>query len=453
MIPSHVIEEVRRLADPVLLIGSRVKLWKSGVAYAGSCPFHEEMHASFRLYPRDNRFVCFGCGASGDIFQFFQRADGKAFPAVVRELAATLGIVIPAERPPSVDEQRSRSERAGLLAACEAATSHWQRNLWSSEGEKAREYLSERRVTEEAASAFRLGHAPAAWHDVEHALAAAKIAPAVQHAAGVIAAREAPGKGTRYYDRFRDRIVLPIEDAHGRVIGFGARALQGDADAKYLNGPETAVFKKSRVLFGLRQARDVIRSTGRALLVEGYFDVLALHQAGFTSAVAACGTSFSREQVELLVESGCRELILLFDGDEAGVAATARAARVLLQANLATTVARLPGSSHGQSDPDVLVGRSGRRGAEDVLAAARPLTEFIIDAAIQRHAEGLGAQAPVEYKLAVLRAVTPFVLAAPEGLSRSTFERAVARRLGIDIGPLREELRRVASIERPGSHP
>ncbi|GAO01287.1 DNA primase [Anaeromyxobacter sp. PSR-1] len=453
MISPDIIEEVKRLADPVVLIGTRVKLWKSGIAYAGSCPFHEERQASFRVYPKDKHFVCYGCGASGDIFQFFQRADGKAFPTVVRELAASLGIVIPPDRSPTVQERRERDEHVALLAACEAATTHWQRNLWGSAGGKAREYLAERRVTDEAVRAFRLGFALPDWHDLERALGSAKIAHAVQHAAGVIASREVSAKGLRYHDRFRDRVVLPIEDIQGRAIGFGARALGSDSEAKYLNGPETPLFKKSRVLFGLRQARDVIRNSGRVLLVEGYFDVIALHQAGFTYAVAACGTTLSREQVELLVGVGCKELVLLFDGDEAGAIAAARAARVLLQANLTATVARVPISSHGQSDPDVLVARSGRRGMEEVLDATKPLTEFLIDDAIQRHADGFGVQAPVEHKLAVLRTVMPFVLAAPEGLPRATFERAVARRLGIDIGPLRQELQRAARAERPGSHP
>lgn len=453
MIAPEVIEEVRRLADALALIGRRVQLHKSGVAYAGSCPFHAERASSFRLYPQEKRFVCFGCGASGDIFQFFQRADGKSFPAVVRDLAATVGIVIPPERPATEEEQRARAERASLLGACEAATSHWQGNLCGAAGERAREYLAQRRVTDEAVRAFRVGYASPAWHDAERALAARRIPLAVQLAAGVIAGREVEGKGIRYYDRFRDRIVLPIEDAHGRVIGFGARALAAEADAKYLNGPETLLFKKSRVVFGLRQARDAIRHTGKALLVEGYFDVIALHQAGFTNAVAACGTAVTLAQVELLVAAGAQELVLLFDGDEAGTTAAARAAKVLLQANVTATVARIPSSGGGQSDPDVLVARAGRRGAEEVLAGARPLTEFLIDDAVARHADGLRVQAPVEHKLAVLRAVTPYVLAAPEGLARSTFERALARRVGIDIGPLREELQRVERRERAGSHP
>ena len=444
MIAPDVIEEVRRLADPVALIGGHVKLRKSGIAYAGVCPFHEGRQESFRLYPKEKRFICFDCGASGDLFQFFQRAEGKAFPLVVRELAATLGIVIQPERQLSPDEQHARAERAVLLATCEAATVHWQRNLWGSEGERAREYLALRRVTEAAARTFRLGYALPAWHDLERALTSARIAPAVQHAAGAIASRETPEKRIRYHDRFRDRIVLPVEDARGCVIGFGARAREPEADAKYLNGPETLLFKRSRVLFGLRQARETIRRTGRALLVEGYFDVLALHQAGFTSAVAACGASLSTEQVELLQVIGCRELVLLFDGDEAGGAGVARAARVLLQANHPSAVAQMPASADGQSDPDVLVARSGRRGVEEVLAAARPLTEFLIEDAIRRDAAGAGGHAPVEHKLAVLRRVTPFILAARDGLPRATFERALARRLDIDIGPLRQEIQRAA---------
>src|SRR5512142_3549074 len=170
MISPDIIEEVRRLADPVLLIGARVKLWKSGIAYAGSCPFHEERHASFRVYPKDKHFVCYGCGASGDIFQFFQRADGKAFPLVVRELAASVGIVIPRDRPPAPGEQREREERMALYAACEVAACQWQRNLWGAHGEKARKYLAGRGVRDETARGFRLGYALADWHDLERGL-------------------------------------------------------------------------------------------------------------------------------------------------------------------------------------------------------------------------------------------------------------------------------------------
>ena len=444
MIASEVIEEVRRLVDPVALIGRRVKLSKSGNGYSGSCPFHDGREASFRLYPKEKRFVCFGCGASGDVFQFFQRADGRPFPLVVRELAASVGIVIPRDRPPTPDEQREREERMALYAACEVAACQWQRNLWGAHGEKARKYLAGRGVRDETARAFRLGYALADWHDLERGLNAARFPSRVQEAAGLVAAGAGQDGSGQHYDRFRWRMMFPIGDAEGRVIGFGGRAIDEDAEPRYLNGPETPLYKKSRTLYGIHAAREAIRRRGRAIAVEGYFDVLALHQAGFAEVVGTAGTTLSLEQVGLLEASGCRELVLLFDGDEAGGLAASRAGALLLQASLSTLVAEIP-ASVGAQDPDVLVARSGRRGVEEVLAAARPLTEFLIDDAIRRHAAGIGSQAPVEHKLAVIRALTPFVLAAPEGLPRSTFERMLARRLDIDIGPMRAEYRRAAS--------
>lgn len=444
MIASEVIEEVRRLVDPVALIGRRVKLARSGNGYSGSCPFHEGREASFRVYPKEKRFVCFGCGASGDVFQFFQRTDGKAFPLVVRELAASVGIVVPRDRPPTPEEQREREERMALYAACEVAACQWQRNLWGAHGEKARKYLASRGVRDETARAFRLGYALADWHDLEHGLTAAHIPARVQETAGLVAQHAGQGGPSHHYDRFRMRIMFPIGDAEGRVLGFGGRAIDADAEPRYLNGPETPLFKKSRTLYGLHAAREAIRRRGRAVVVEGYFDVLALHEAGFGEVVGTAGTTLSAEQLGLLEASGCRELVLLFDADEAGGLATTRAGALLLQASLSTLVAEIPAAS-GVHDPDVLVARAGRRGVEEVLAAARPLTEFLIEDAIRRHAGGIGAQAPVEHKLAVIRALTPFVLAAPDGLPRSTFERMLARRLDIDIGPMRAEYRRAAS--------
>ncbi len=446
MIAPDVIEEVRRLVDVVALIGAKVMLRKSGASYVGCCPFHEERQGSFHVYPDDKRFVCYGCGARGDVFEFLQRLEGRPFPAVLRELGAGVGVAVPrARRPVSAAEERSRSERAGLLAACEAAASHWQECLWAAEGELARQYLASRGIREEVARGFRLGYALGEWHDAERALAAAKITTTIQHVAGILAVRQEPGKTGRHYDRFRQRIVFPIEDAGGRVIGFGGRAIGNVAGPKYLNGPETPVYKKARALYGLHRARDGIRRTGKAILVEGYFDVLALHQAGIGMAVACGGTAFTTEQLELLMANGCRELVLLFDGDEAGAGAPARAARAILGSGLTTSVAQLSAALPG-SDPDAFVLRFGKASVEEVLAGARPLTEFLMDDAIRRHAGGLGPQAPMEHKLLALRELTPLVLAAPEGLARSTFERAVARRLDIDIGPLRLEVKRAGRV-------
>ncbi|BDG08635.1 DNA primase [Anaeromyxobacter paludicola] len=446
MIAPELIEEVRRRANPVELVGTRVRLERRGRFYAGACPFHEDRNASFRLYPAGKRYICFGCGAGGDLFEFLQRADGKPFPVVVREVATSLGIALPRE-PLSEDEERARAKRVALLAACEAAATHWQRQLWGKDGERAREYLARRGISEEAARAFRLGYALDAWNGAQGALEAAGIAPAVQREAGVLAARE--GVGARYHDRFRDRIVFPTLDRYGRVIGFAGRALRDDAEPTYLSSPETPLYKKSHTIFGLFQAREAIRHGRKAILVEGYFDVLALHQAGFVSTVGTGGPALSSEQLNLLAATGCEEVVLLFDGDEEGAMATQRAARVLLGSTLTASVARLPPALEGQSDPDAFLGRFGRRGMEAIVDQSRPLTDFLIDDAIRRRAGGLGTQAPVEHKLAVLRAVAPLVLAASEGLPRATFERVLARRLDLDIGPLRQELQRASNRGRP----
>lgn len=443
MIASDVIEEVRRLVDAVAVIGARVQVRKSGASYVGCCPFHDEREGSFRVYPDEKRFVCYGCGARGDVFEFFQRLEGKPFPAVVRELAEAVGVAVP-QAPLSPAEARIKGEQASLLAACEEAAGHWQKRLLASEGEAARRYIAGRGIRPAIVQSFRLGYALPEWHDLERALAGLKIDHALQHAAGLVASKEESGKPPRYYDRFRDRLMFPIEDARGRVVGFGGRAIGSERGAKYLNGPETLLYKKSRVLYGIRQARETIRRSGRAILVEGYFDVLSLHQVGLVEAVATCGTTLAVPQVELLGASGCRDLVLLFDGDEAGQSATARVAPVLLQASFNTTVARIPPVAKGKNDPHALTVQSGKAGVDAVLAEGRTLTEFLIEEEIRKHAGGLGAQAPVERKLKVVRELMPLVLAAPEGLARSIFERTLASKLDVDIGPLRREVRLAA---------
>ena len=449
MIAPDLIEEIRRLVDAVALIGAKVQLRKSGASYVGCCPFHDEREGSFRVYADEKRFVCFGCGARGDVFEFVERLDGKPFPAVVRELAARVGLVVP-QAEASPEEMRTRQERAALFAACAAAVTHWQKLLWGGrEGEAIRRYLAARGVSEEIAHSYRLGYAVPEWHDLERALAA-RVPVAALHAAGLLGRKEAPGKPARFYDRFRHRLIFPIEDVRGRIIGLGARAIEPDQKPKYLNSPETPLYKKSHVLYGLSRAREAIRHTGRAILVEGYFDLLMLHQAGFLATVASCGTALTREQIELLRASGCRELVLLFDGDDGGARAPVRIAPVLLQGAVSTTVARLPASSAGESDPDALVLRGGKASLEEVLAGARPLTEYLIDDAIRRHAGGVGPSAPVEHKIRALGELTPLAAAAPEGLARSTFERAIARRLDLDIGPLRMEVQRVANAAGQG---
>jgi len=448
MISLDAIEDVRCAVDAVALIGAKVKLRASGESYFGRCPFHEGRERTFRVYPAEKRFVCYQCGARGDVFEFLVRLEGRPFPAVVRELAAGVGVELP-KAPLSAEEKRAREERMALLAACEAAAAHWQNELWGEPGEPARHYLAARGVSEQLARSFRLGYAGNKWHDLECALSRSGLTNDVLHAAGLLAAREKPDQERRYYGRFRQRIVFPIEDAVGRIIGFGGRAIGSESEAKYLNGPETKLYKKARALYGLHRARDAIWKTGTAILVEGYFDALALHAVGHLETVAVGGTSLTPDHVKLLRSSGCRKLVLLFDGDEAGARAPAKAGTALLQAGLSTTVAELNPTRHGASDPDALVRRFGKAGVDEVIAHARPLTEFLIDDALWRDHRCSGPPS-VEQKLRALRDLMPFVLAAPEGIVRSTFEKAVARRLAIDIGPLRLEIERAAHTHEMG---
>ena len=443
MIGNDIIEEVRRLADAVALIGQRVTLRKSGSSFVGPCPFHDEKDASFRVYPEEKRFHCFGCQARGDVFEFFQRLDRKTFPAVVREIAASVGLGVPA-RKRTAEEQRAHEDRRALLGACKAAAARWASRLYGPGGEAARTYLAQRGVTNETARAFGVGYAGPEWHDLHVALGASGISATVQHAAGLLATKTSSSDSLRYYDRFRNRLTFPIADAQGRVIAFGARALDAEPGAKYLNSPETPLYKKARALFALDRAAESIRRTGRAILVEGYFDAVLLHQAGFASTIASCGTALTAEQLEVLAGAGARELVLLFDGDQAGVAAPSRCAGTLLKSEMTTYVARLPAGAGDKTDPDSFVRRRGAAALGQVLDAALPLTEHLIQRAIADHAPD-GGHAPVEKKLRVVRELTPTVLATREGLARSAFEKTIARRLDLDIGPLRSELHRACA--------
>jgi DNA primase len=446
MIPDSVIEEIRNRVDVAAVVGRHMELKKSGRTWKGCCPFHGERTPSFHVYAEDKHFKCYGCGEHGDVFKFLQKVQGKEFPEVVRELAAEVGVEIPEERAEdSAEAKRRRKERAEALAACDAAARYWQARLWTRHGEAGQRYLSGRGVTEESARLFRLGMSAPGWTDLAARLSPKGVTDGALERAGLLIPKEGG-----HYDRFRGRLMFPIAAIDGQAIGFGARAMGDDKGAKYINTPETVLYKKSRVLYGLDLAREAVRKTRAAVLVEGYFDVIGLHQAGVRNAVAVCGTALTPEHVELLQRCDCREVTVLFDGDPAGLAAPAKAAEALLPSGIAGRVAVLP-SGEGKVDPDEYARAHGREGVEALLRAAVPLTDFLIERAVERHCRS-GADAPVEEKLAAVRELAPVVRLAPEGLARATFEERVARRLGLDLGALRAEIegRPAAAGGRPG---
>jgi DNA primase len=422
--------------DVVALIGRHVELKRAGRTWRGCCPFHGERTPSFHVYTEDKHYKCYGCGEYGNVFTFLQKLQGKEFPEVVRELAAEVGIEIPeADAQETAEAQRRRKERNELQAACDAAARYWAARLGSSWGQAARAYLASRGVSDEQVRAFRLGVSAPGWDDLPPRLKEKGIGEAAVRKAGLLVEKD----DGRSYDRFRGRLMFPIAGLDGQVIGFGARAMGEETGAKYINSPETPLYKKSRVLYGLDLAREAIRKTRTAVLVEGYFDVIGLHQAGVKNAVAVCGTALTPEHVELLKRCDCREVTVLFDGDSAGLAAPGKAAAALFPSGLAGKVALLP-AGDAKLDPDDYARAHGKAGLDALLAAAQPLSQFLIDRAVERTCGPEPRTAALEAKLAAVAELAPLTRLAPEGLARGVLEEAVARKLDLDLEALRREL-------------
>jgi len=349
---EDIVEQVRQATDIVDLIGAYVDLRPAGRSHKARCPFHREKTPSFHVSHERQLFHCFGCGAGGDVFTFLMKHEGLSFPEALELLARRAGISLP-ERGGA-----SAPDRGRIIAALRLAVRYYRGKLKGRAGTGARQYLEGRGVPVELLDAYYVGFAPAggqAFLDYARKEFTAEVL--VQ--AGLLGQSEG-----RLYDRFRDRIAIPILSVAGEPIGFGARAMRPNVEPKYLNSPETVVYRKSRVLFGLPQAREAIREQGRALVVEGYFDVLGLARAGIRYAVAPCGTAWTPEHVRLLLRY-TRSPVFVFDGDAAGEQAAWRALEVTLPLHPDVGVVALPA---GQ-DPDDLV-RQGQTGRLEELLAA-----------------------------------------------------------------------------------
>jgi DNA primase len=370
-IPEQVVAEIRERADIVSVVARQVTLRKAGSRHWGLCPFHDEKSASFQVHEDKQIFYCFGCGAGGDVFAFRMKQDGLDFPDCVRALARELGIAIPETR--GDEGQTSAAHRAN-----DAASSFFRAELRGANGGVAHRYLADRGVTEELIDRFQIGFAPPGWDGLVTHLRRAGVAIADAEIAGLVAKRQ---NGDGHYDRFRARVVFPITDPSGQIAGFGGRAM-GDDTPKYLNSPESPVYKKSRVLFGLAQALDAIRERGRVIVVEGYFDLLALHRAGLHEGVAPCGTALTQSHAHR-IRRYAEEVILLFDGDAAGQAAAERALPVLLAEGLRVRAAFLPLGE----DPDTLLAKSGVAALRACVDSATPLLDHLIERALKNAAD------------------------------------------------------------------
>ena len=427
-IPEDTLQTVRDRVDIVDLVGRYVSLKKAGRSYKGLCPFHHEKSPSFVVTPERGTWHCFGCGEGGNAFAFLMRHENLTFPKTIRSLAAKLGIKIPK------NDTGERSVLEGVLRANALAQEYYQRALAGEEGRAARDYLAGRGLGPEESSRFGIGFAPDRWEGVVEVLRRAHIGGDVAERAGLARARSGGG----CYDLLRGRVVFPIQDARGRVIAFGGRAMSAGQDPKYLNTPESPVFRKREALYGLPGALEPMRRADRAIVVEGYFDQIALARAGLGEAVATCGTALTEEHAKSLSRR-TRNVVLLFDGDEAGQRAMLRALEVLLPAGLRVRAAALPGGA----DPDDYLKREGAEALRQLVESAPPALEVAI-----ARAAAAGCRTPWERADAV-RAVTPLLVLVPDPVERGEFARRLALAVGADANDVAAALRR----ERKGDEP
>jgi DNA primase len=451
IVPPEVLDEIRTRVDLVDLVGTYVPLKRAGERWKGLCPFHQEKTPSFTVNPKLGIFHCFGCHAGGDAFEFLKRHDRLDFPEAVRVLAQRTGVALPASGGPRGEP----GVREGLYRLLDWAAGRFETWLREREdAERARRYLVERGISPDVAKTFRLGYAPEGW---DHLLGAARgegfgIESLV--GAGLVLARQT---GTGHYDRFRGRLVFPIADSQGRVVAFGGRALAGE-EPKYLNSPETPLYQKGQMLYGLHLARDRMATARRALLVEGYIDCLMAHQHGFTETVAVLGTALTPAHLGIL-RRYADDVLLFFDADRAGAEAARRAEDLLDQSADPHWWAldRKPGS-FGRGglrlkvatlaaghDPDTFLRQEGPAAFEARCAASRNLLLYAIDRifAEEDTASSRGKTTGVARVALLLSKVQD----ADEAIELG---REAARRLGVDASDLWNQAQRLgAAVRRP----
>ena len=438
-IPQTFIDELIARADIVEIVGSRVPLKKAGREYKACCPFHDEKTASFWVSPDKQFYHCFGCGAHGTALGFLMNYEQLPFPEAVEELAGRLGLEVPHEGgsgPPRVQEELT--ELLGRVAG------FYQENLAGSE--RARAYLRGRGLDAAIAERFRIGYASDAWNEVLRRFGATDESRRALSATGLIIERDTPRAGSEpWYDRFRDRIMFPIRDPRGRVLGFGGRVL-GDGEPKYLNSPETALFHKGQELYGLHEIRLARTSLKRLLVVEGYMDVVRLHQAGIAYAVATLGTATTPEHLKRAFRL-VSEVVFAFDGDRAGRAAAWRALQNALPEAREGRELRFLFLPEGE-DPDSLVGREGREALEARLATALPLSEYLA-AHLREQADLAHADGRAKF-VALAR---PLLAKLPQGVYQELLLARVAQEVGLGTERLRELLQSdlAAAPEVPGT--
>ena len=432
-IPDEKLDAIRSATDIVDVVNDYVRLKRSGKSYKGLCPFHDEDTPSFHVDPDNNLFHCFGCKEGGDVFSFVQKMEGIGFLESARYLADRVGIALPQ----SAAEEQAASQRESIYQALRMAARFFYRQRTQSErGAVARRYLSERDFSAETLKTFGVGYAPDSWDALLTHGRDEHVDDEVMHKAGLIIPR---AQSDGYYDRYRHRVIFPLFSHIGKVVGFAGRILDTDADQpKYINSPDTPVYHKSKVLYGLHQGKQAIRREKEVWVVEGYTDVMALHQAGIEHAVATCGTALTRQHVKMLSRYADR-IVLLFDGDEAGGRAALDGLQQVLAEGLGAYAVTLP-AGH---DPDSYVRENGSDALHAHVDNTRSdLPQFLVD---QAHVSG--RMDTPEDRVSVQRDLLQALTRIPDENLRREYVRRAADVLDVPPGDLFVELDRMQQSE------
>lgn len=421
--PDEVIEEVRSSNNIVDIIGGYVRLQKKGSSYFGLCPFHNEKSPSFSVSPNKQMYYCFGCGAGGNVFTFIMEYENQTFPEAVKILADRAGIALP-EAELTEEQKRERNKRQLLLEINKTAANYFYYLLNGDQGQQAREYLENRRMSKETQIHFGLGYASKYSNDLYLYLKKKGYQDQILKETGLLTYDEKRGA----HDKFWNRVMFPIMDVNNRVIGFGGRVM-GDGTPKYLNSPETMLFDKSRNLYGLNYAR-----TSRKpymIICEGYMDVIAMHQAGFTNAVASLGTAFTAQH-SVLLKRYTQEVRLAYDSDGAGQKAALRAIPILKSAGINVRVIHMD----PYKDPDEFIKNLGTEAFQERIDAAESSFMFEISVLEKNY-----KQSDPEGRASFMKAMARRLLEFPQELERNIYIDAIAGRYGIAS----EELKRMVN--------
>ncbi len=425
----ELIDQVRHAADIVQVVQEYVPLRRAGTTYKGLCPFHGERTPSFTVNRDKGFFHCFGCGQGGDVFKFVELQEGVGFQDAVKRVAARCGIALP-EVPASPEAHAEEAEREALLKAHELARAFYAAQLATPAAAAARDLLSKRDVRPEAVETFGIGYAPASRDLLVRHLKQQGFSPA-QLVRGGLAMQRDDGS---VVDRFRQRLLFPIHREGGSVVAFGGRAMAEDQVPKYLNSPETPLYTKGKVLYGLHLSKHAIRKAGSVVMMEGYFDVLQAWQGGVTHTVASSGTALTQAQAQTLRRFASK-VILSFDADGAGQSAAAKSGDLLVAEGFQVSVALLPDGE----DPDTFVRRHGGDAYREKVEQARPYLDFVLDRAAGRH----NVKDPTG-RVAFLNEMLGVAARIPEALARDQFADRLAIRAHVAEDTIRQEIRKAA---------